>query len=137
MEFKKGNTFGTLAFLSYGLFWLSFAGLVMIPSMDSFSAFAPEAGGMVAYLVMWGLFTFGMFFSTLKANRALQFVFLSLTILFFLLAIAEGTGIGAIGILAGIEGILCGASAIYLAIAEVTNEAYGKVVLPVWPVKKE
>ncbi len=84
---------------------------------------------------MWGLFTFLMFFGTLKLNRALQFVFGSLTILFILLAISDGTGNKGLGQIAGYEGIICGASAIYTGIAILLNELYGKTVLPIGPVQ--
>lgn len=69
-----------------------------------------------------------------KLNRALQFVFASLTILFFLLVVGDATGNNSIKHLAGYEGIICGASAIYTGIANVLNEMYGKVVLSVGPV---
>jgi succinate-acetate transporter protein len=96
---------------------------------------------MAAYFFMWGLFTFAMFFGTLKSNRALQFVFLSLTILFFMLTIRDLTsnptlfGTFTFNNLTGIEGVICGLSAVYLGIAEVLNEANAKTVLPICPVK--
>ena len=95
-----------------------------------------SSAGMAAYLVMWGLFTAVMFIGTLRFNRAMQFVFASLTILFVLLAIGEVTGIAAVTQLAGWEGIICGFSAIYTGLAQVVNESYGKgkVVMPLWPV---
>jgi succinate-acetate transporter protein len=34
----------------------------------------------------------------------------------------------------GAEGIICGASAVYLALAEILNEAHGKIILPICPV---
>ena len=83
MEWKKNNTFGTTAFTSYGLFWLSLVGLILLPKLGLGEAASKPA--MAAYFFVWGLFTFVMFLGTLKLNRALQFVFLSLTILFFLL----------------------------------------------------
>lgn len=86
---------------------------------------------MVAYLFMWGLFTFVMWIATLKHGKALQVVFFTLFILFWLLAIGDATGNAAIKHFAGWEGIFCGASAIYLALAQVLNETYGKTVLPV------
>lgn len=128
MEWKKGNTFGTTAFTSYGLFWLTLVGLVMMPSI--FGVEAPNAVAMGSYLMMWGLFTAVMFVGTLKLNRALQFVFGSLTILFFLLAIGDFTGSTLIKTIAGIEGIICGFSAIYTGLAQVLNEVYGKTLLP-------
>jgi hypothetical protein len=83
------------------------------------------------YLALWGVFTLFMFFGTLRTNRALQFVFASLTLLFALLAVGNMTGNHAILTFAGYEGIICGASAIYLAMAEVINEQSGRTVLPV------
>jgi succinate-acetate transporter protein len=94
---------------------------------------------MAAYFFMWGLFTLAMFFGTLKKNRALQFVFMSLAILFFMLTIRDLTanptlfGNFTFNNLTGIEGVICGLSAVYLAIAEVLNEAHGKTVLPICP----
>jgi hypothetical protein len=85
---------------------------------------------MAAYLFMWGLFTAIMFIGTLKTNRALQFVFGSLTILFFLLALGEATGNGTITMIAGYEGLLCGFSAIYAGLAQVLNEMYKRTVAP-------
>ena len=89
---------------------------------------------MVAYLTMWGLFTLVMFFATLKLNRALQFVFASLALLFFLLAIGDYTGSAVIKKIAGIEGIICGLSAIYTGFAQVFNELYKKEIAPLGPV---
>ena len=137
MEFKKGNTFGTVAFLSYGLFWWSFVLLLVLPKLTGFAG--PSPSSLAAYFIMWGLFTFGMFFGTLKANRALQFVFGSLTILFFMLAITELTNnFGQTGSITfktfvGIEGVICGLSAVYLGLAEVLNEVHHKTVLPIYP----
>ena len=139
MEFKKGNTFGTVAFTSYGLFWWSLVLLVLLPNIGIFSGYLPSETAMAAYFFMWGLFTFVMFFGTLKANRALQFVFMSLAILFFMLTIRDLTGNPALfgtftwGNLTGIEGIICGLSAVYLAFAEVLNEVHKKTVLPIHP----
>jgi uncharacterized protein len=128
MEWKKNNTFGMTAFLSYGFFWLSLVALIMLPKMGL--ADATTKDGMAAYLFMWGLFTAIMFIGTLKTNRALQFVFGSLTILFFLLALGEATGNGTITLIAGYEGLLCGFSAIYAGLAQVLNEMYKRTVAP-------
>jgi succinate-acetate transporter protein len=140
MEFKKGNTFGTVAFTSYGLFWWSLVALLVLPSFHFDGIVAPTEVGMAAYFFMWGLFTFAMFFGTLKTNRALQFVFASLTILFFMLTIRDLTNNPTLfatfnfNNLTGIEGVICGLSAVYLAFAEVLNEMHQKTVLPISPV---
>ena len=129
LEFKKGNTFGVTAFISYGHFWLTLVALILLPKLGW--AEPTPAKFMACYLFMWGTFTLFMFFGTLKSSRGLQFVFASLTILFFLLAIKDWTGSVVIGKIAGFEGIVCGLSAIYLAMAEVLNEQYDRTVLPI------
>jgi hypothetical protein len=126
LEFKKGNTFGLTAFISYGSFWLT---LVFILAFENLQG--NDTLFMGWYLFMWGLFTLFMWIGTFGKNRALQFVFLSLVVLFMLLAIRDWTGNRAIGILAGWEGIVCGASAIYLAMANVINESLSRNVLPI------
>jgi succinate-acetate transporter protein len=129
IESKKNNTFGLTAFTSYGFFWLSLVGLKFIAKFTW--ADAPSDKAMCAYLAMWGIFTLFLFFGTLKLNRALQVVFATLVILFFLLAAEHATGNKSIGAFAGYEGILCGASAIYAGMANLLNEVYGKTVLPI------
>ncbi|HDO27965.1 MAG TPA: hypothetical protein ENH02_07595 [Bacteroidetes bacterium] len=129
MEFKKGNTFGTTAFTSYGLFWISLVFLITFPIMGWLEK--PPASFMGWYLFLWGLFTFFMWVATFGKNRALQTVFFTLWILFLLLAIKDWFGLSVIGKIAGYEGIFCGLSAIYLAMAEVINETQGKTVLPI------
>jgi succinate-acetate transporter protein len=133
MEWKKNNTFGTTAFTSYGLFWLSLVFLVLMPKLGWWTG--PTSGAMATYLFMWGLFTFFMFIGTLRANRALQVVFFTLALLFFLLAWGDASGSVAVKHLAGYEGIFCGFTAIYAAMAQVWNEMYGKTVLPLGPVE--
>jgi succinate-acetate transporter protein len=138
MEYKKGNTFGTLAFSSYGLFWWSLVILLLLPNFTLLSPAVTAAGdtAMAAYFFMWGMFTLLMFFGTLKTNRALQFVFSSLTVLFFLLTIVRLTGNSDLLLITGVEGVICGASAIYTGLAEVLNEVYGRTILPLGSVNK-
>ncbi|MFH1367003.1 MAG: acetate uptake transporter [Patescibacteria group bacterium] len=135
MEWEKNNTFGATAFTSYGFFWLSLVAIWVIPAIGWSKA--PDNSAMAAYLFMWGFFTAVMFFGTLKMNRALQFVFASLAILFFLLALGDATGNTLLKQIAGYEGIICGLSAVYTALALVLNEVYGKTILPICPVKKD
>lgn len=132
MEWKKGNTFGTIAFTSYGLFWLSLVAVLVMPKEIGAQN---DNAAMVAYFTMWGIITLCFFFGTLKANRAMQFVFASLTVLFFMLALREITGNAVISTITGIEGVICGLSAIYTAIALVLNEVFGRIVIPIWPVR--
>jgi len=135
MEWKKGNTFATTAFVSYGLFWLSLVALIVLPKIGWGAPSNDTA--MAAYLTMWGLFTAVMFLGTLRLNRALQVVFATLTILFFMLAIGDFTGASpGFRYLTGYEGIFCGFSAIYAGLAQVLNELFGKTVLPLGPVTK-
>ncbi|OLQ93947.1 hypothetical protein BIY21_10290 [Vibrio ponticus] len=128
MCFKRGDTFGTTAFTSYGLFWLTLVGLLVMPEMG----LQPSPHSFMGwYLTLWGIFTGFMFIGSLCYPTAKQVVFGSLTILFFLLAARDFTGSTVIGTIAGIEGIFCGASAIYFAMAQVLNNEFGRVVLPI------
>ncbi|MEM3010322.1 MAG: acetate uptake transporter [Candidatus Bathyarchaeia archaeon] len=156
LEYKKGNTFGTTAFTSYGLFWLSFVALNWLgtanvanshiwPFFGYVTPWTVSQEALAAYFSMWGIFTFVMFFGTLKINRALQFVFMSLAILFFLLAVKSAllayasmspSDLELFTRIIGVEGVLCGLSAVYLALAEILNEIYGKTVLPICPTNK-
>jgi hypothetical protein len=126
LEFKRGNTFGLTAFVSYGFFWLSLVFILVFKDIP-----AVPAGFMGWYLFIWGIFTFFMWFGAWGKNRVIQYVFLSLAVLYGLLAAAEWTGSSALGIIAGWEGITCGAAALYLAMAEVLNETHGRNVLPI------
>lgn len=133
LESRKNNTFGMTAFVSYGFFWLTLVALILMPKWGWIEATSAESLGI--YLMMWGIFTALLFFGTLRISRALQFVFATLTILFFLLAVGNLTGNAGIKTFAGYEGILCGLSAIYTGIANLLNEIYGRVVLPLGPVR--
>ena len=135
MEWKKGNTFATTAFISYGFFWLSLVTLMVLPKIVStITPTNPEA--LAAYLAIWGLFTAVMFVGTFRLNRALQVVFGSLTVLFFLLVAVKLGKNEALEHFAGYEGIFCGLAAIYTGLAQVLNELSGKIVLPLGVVKK-
>jgi succinate-acetate transporter protein len=135
MEWKKNNTFATTAFLSYGFFWLSLVALILLPKLNL--AAGPNDAAMAAYLAMWGLFTAVMFIGTFRLSRALQVVFGTLTLLFFLLAYGHFAGAGEnFEHATGYEGIFCGFSAIYAGLAQVLNELFGRTILPVGHVKK-
>lgn len=129
LEYKKGNTFGLTAFASYGSFWLTLVAILLMPKMGL--ADAPDPGFLGFYLGLWGVFTLFMFIGTLKSARMLQFVFLSLTVLFLLLAIGNIFSITSVIHIAGWTGLVCGASAVYLAMGEVLNKQFGRTILPV------
>jgi hypothetical protein len=134
MEWRKGNTFATTAFVSYGFFWLSLVALIVLTKLG----WAVKSGdtAMAAYLALWGLFTGVMFIGTLRLNRALQIVFATLTVLFFLLAYGDFTNASpGFKHAAGYEGVFCGFSAIYTGLAQVLNELFGKTMLPLGPVR--
>jgi len=129
LEAKNRNTFGTVAFTSYGLFWLSFVAMKTLPALGL--APEPSAVDVSAYLIAWGVFTALLTAGTFKSPRTLQLVFITLTILFFLLSIGDLTGSTEIRVIGGLEGILCGSLATYLATADILNEVYEKKILPV------
>lgn len=129
LEFKKGNTFGLTAFTSYGFFWITLVAIIVMPRLGV--AEAPSDAFMGWFLFLWGVFTLFMRQAAKTGPFALRFVFGTLVILFFLLALRDWTGWSFIGTIAGLEGIVCGGSAFYLAMAEVINERHGRAVLPV------
>lgn len=134
MEAKKNNTFGTVAFVSYGSFWLTLVALIVIPKFGWVGAASPAA--MISYLIMWGIFTSLLFIGTLRISRSLQFIFFTLAVLFFLLAASEGSTNASLKSFTGYEGIVCGASAIYTGAGALLNELYGKTIFPLGLVRK-
>ncbi len=135
MEWKLGNTFGMIAFTSYGMFWISLVALLILPDMHIGSA--TEKSALAAFLLMWGIFTFVMLMGTLRTNKVMVFVFASLTLLFVLLGLGNSMNNPDIIRIAGYEGIICGASALYLASAEILNEVYGRAILPIFSITKK
>lgn len=119
MAWKKGNTFETVAFTGFGVFWLSFAYILITP-------FGAQAAGDTAlglYLLLWGLLGLGLFFGTLKLGvKALMVVFALLVLTFFVTAASHLIAISALGFLAGFCAFLLGAAAFYTAMAIVLNE---------------
>jgi uncharacterized protein len=129
LEYKNNNTFGTVAFTSYGLFWWWYAFMLWTAGAGWIKAPAGNAVGLT--LLMWGVFTLYMWIPTFRLNFCLWTVFLFLWITFFLLAGGDmGMGV-AWRHAGGYVGLLTGADALYLSFAEVTNATARKVVLPV------
>lgn len=127
-EWRKNNTFAATAFTSYGFFWLTLAGIITFPTLGL--AEPPSQVAMASYLGIWGLLSFVLFIGTFRLNRALQVVFFLLTLAFALLAIGDLIGSPTLKTIAGFEGILLGFCAIYTGLAQVINDVYGRVVMP-------
>ena len=130
-EFRTGNTFGAVAFTSYGAFWLSFW---------AFSQFyaakvpAEQVGHSVGlFLFAWGLFTAYMTIAALRTSTAVLTVFVLLTVTFFLLAAGDWTGVAAIGHIGGFVGLATALAAWYGSAAAVVNSTFKRTVLPVGP----
>ena len=134
LEYRKGNTFASTAFCIFGGFWLSYVFIVLGELKWGLPVTNDSIGW---FLVMFGLFTAFMTIGAVRINGVLAFVFSTLTVLFALLAICEFAEItpedGGLMLISGILGLICGFSALYLAMAQNINEIYGKTVLPVFP----
>jgi len=129
MSWKKGDIFAGTAFSAFGLFWFSLAGLIVMPAMGWIEASSGIA--MAAYLFIWGVYTFVMLIITMKIGvRALQFVFVTLFILFMLLAVVNATGSAGLLVVAGYVGLIMGLASMYTALAMIMNEVHGKTVAP-------
>ena len=132
LEFKTGNTFGMVAFTSYGLFWWWFALLQWTIGAGWLKAPPPAAGGTV--LLMWGVFTLLLWIVTFRLSKAVWSIFLLLWITFFLLAWGDfGYSIGPLtcGKIGGYFGLLTGIDALFVAFIEVLNATANRVVIPV------
>ncbi|AKB23389.1 acetate uptake transporter [Methanosarcina sp. WH1] len=130
MAWKKGSVFGGTAFCAFGLFWFSLAGLILMPEIGWIAG--PEPMSLAAYLFLWGIYTFVMLIATLKlGSKAIMFVFVTLFLLFMLLAIVNATGNAGLLVIAGYDGLIMGLGALYTGLGEVLNDAYGRKVVPI------
>lgn len=130
MAWKKGSVFGGTAFCAFGLFWFSLAALILMPALDWVEA--PTPISLAAYLSLWGVYTFVMLIATLKlGSKAIMFVFVTLFLLFMLLAIVNATGNAGLLVIAGYDGLVMGLGALYTALGIVLNDAYGKTIVPI------
>jgi len=134
-EWRKNNTFAATAFVSYGSFWLTLCGIILLPKMGLADPPGPIA--MASYLGIWGLMSFVLFIATFRLNRALQVTFFLLVVLFALLAAGDVLGSTTLRTIAGYEGILTGLAAMYTGLAQILNELYGRVVWPLGPFVKK
>lgn len=134
MEWKKNNMFGLVAFSAYGLFWIALVAIMVLPKMGLGEA--PSKSSMGWFLSIWGVFSLGLFVATFKLAKLMRILFGTVVLLFFLLAIADfmaaagNPGAAIVQMIGGINGILCGALALYLSIAMVVNDTHCKNVLP-------
>ena len=128
-EFRTGNTFGAVAFSSFGAFWISFYVLA-----HTAPAVAPKY--VAIYLYAWGIFTFYMFVASLRTTGAVALVFALLTATFFLLAIGNAGAHTTIVKIGGWVGVATAIAAWYASFAQVINSTFGRVVLPLVPLSR-
>jgi uncharacterized protein len=133
-EFRTGNTFGAVAFTSFGAFWISFFLLVTFFAPSLPAADAGHAIGL--YLWAWAIFTTYMFVASLRTTGAIALVFFLLAITFVLLAIGDSGGHESVTKWGGYVGLATAAAAWYASFAGVTNSTFGRTVLPVKPLKR-
>ncbi|HEY4829554.1 MAG TPA: acetate uptake transporter [Solirubrobacteraceae bacterium] len=138
-EFRTGNTFGAVAFCSYGAFWISFYFIVQSVGKNTPSE---VFSGLGLYLWMWGIFTAYMFVCSLRTTGAVALVFLLLTITFLILGIGNSSlSGGTVAIngtikLGGWVGIITALAAWYASFAGVLNSTFGRVLMPVVPLRR-
>jgi uncharacterized protein len=133
-EFRTGNTFGAVAFSSYGAFWISFWALVVfyVPKIP-----AADAGHAIGlYLWAWGIFTTYMFVASLRTTGAVALVFFLLAITYVLLAAGNSGNHTNVVKWGGYVGLATAAAAWYASFAAVMNSTFGRVILPVVPLSR-
>lgn len=128
-EFKKNNTFGAVAFTTYGAFWLGLAATIILEALKilNFGNYGHMAIGL--YLVGFTIFTFYMWIGTFRTNNALLATFSAVLVAFICLDLAEFGIISSVP--GGIFGLITAVFAWYASAAGVINPLYGRTVLPV------
>jgi uncharacterized protein len=134
-EFRTGNTFGAVAFTSYGAFWISFWALVTFFAKDIPAAHAGDSIGL--YLIAWGIFTSYMFVASLRTTAAVAAVFFALAVTYFLLGIGNSSNHVSVIKAGGWAGLVTAGLAWYASFAAVTNSTFGRTVMPVIPLKTD
>ncbi len=134
MEYRRDNTFGVIAFTSYGLFWASLVAIIVLPETGFGSP--PKPAAMSAYLAMWALFSALLFIGSLRSGRALQLVFSSLTGFFIVWAAGVASASPIVTTLAGYQGIACGLTALCTAAAQIARDIFGHSAAPLGGIKK-
>ncbi|KAJ3055873.1 hypothetical protein HK102_011282 [Quaeritorhiza haematococci] len=129
LEFKNKNVFGATVFSSYGGFWMGLSLWDILAAAKVLPAGSAFPAGRALWLSVWGLLSIALFFPTLRMNRVLQSTFISLIILFYLLA--GGVYNETCEKIAGAVGIYCGLSALYVGYANLLKAMYGKWIIPV------
>ena len=125
-EFKRGDTFGATCFSSFGAFWMAVALMVLLENAGVIDAVPRE--GMAVLFIAWGIFTAYATVASFKVAKGVTAIFVTLTILFFLLAAGEWSPL--VHKIAGYEGILCALIAWYCSAAILINTLFGRDVLP-------
>jgi len=133
-EFRTGNTFGAVAFTSYGAFWLSFWAFEQFYASKVPAADVGHAVGL--YLIAWGIFTTYMFVASLRTTGAVALVFFLLAVTFIVLGIGEAGAHENIIHAGGYIGLVTAVVAWYASFAAVTNSTFGRTVLPVKPLNR-
>ena len=130
LEFKTGNTFGMVAFTSYGLFWWWFAFLRWTIGAGWLKA--PPSTAVAVTLLMWGVFTFLLWIVSFRLSKAVWSIFLLLWLTFFFLAAGDfGYFLGTlnVGRIGGYLGLLTGLDALFVAFIEILNATANRVVI--------
>jgi uncharacterized protein len=128
-EFVKGNTFGALAFSSYGAFWMSLWYLIVHSGLTKPDA----ANGVGIFLLAWTIFTVYMTIVTMRISGLLFSLFSILLVTFVFLTVGNFAGNESIVHIGGYLGLLTAFVAWYASFAGVLNATAKKVILPTWP----
>ncbi len=121
-EFRTGNTFGAVAFTSYGAFWISFYFLVQVQLPEI--AKGGDAGNAIGlYLWAWGIFTGVMFLCSFRGPKAVSVVLLLLTATYVFLGIGNSGASNNVIHIGGYVGLATAAAAVYTAAALILESA--------------
>lgn len=124
VEWHKNNTFGAITFVSFGLFWLSLVGFIILP--EAGWGVVPQATVLSAYFFLWGAFTLILVANAIQLSFSVRMVFLMLVVYFIAFALGQGTGSPMIQTIANYCGFAAGGAALYAAVGQISRQVFGR-----------
>jgi succinate-acetate transporter protein len=133
-EFRRGNTFGAVAFGSYGAFWLSywlleqfFAG--RIPGAERGSAIA-------LFYVSWAIVTALLWIASTRTTAVVSLMLFLLALTYLMLGLGDAGTHSELIKIGGWFGLASSATALYAAFASVINSTVERTLLPLVPLRR-
>jgi uncharacterized protein len=134
IQLRTGNTFSGVLFSGFGAFWMSLFAFAQWFAKEVPPSQLGHAQGL--FLYAFGIFVVVMLATSLRTNVVVVLALAILVAVFFFLGAGNYGAHTTLIHWGGYTGLAAAACAFYLALAELCESSYGRVVLPVWPLAK-